>query len=431
MVRKLIITENDRRNILSMYNLLTEADKVQITINGTVTSPPKTDYNYNVKVTLLNSDGEKISQTATDFDGNFKMESLELEKGTYSLNYNNGIYNIEYSENITITKSETKTVTAYLKPAQELDVVTVQAKSLIRGKVVTNTNPDGLSGRDVVAYEFGNKVDQNTTDVNGNFKIKYEKDALENLTIKVFGGNDYMDKEITPTQREIGEIFLEKRLFTVEGSVYTNDENNKLFINGLTVNIYRNLEKINTTKIDKYGNFKFKNLDSLSNLTVTIVGGGYFSDKTVTVSSGNLGKIQLLSIYKPVETVEKDYIDFKDIDFDVALKESYDTNKEIFLFFGLDSNSATKNVLSVLESDKDRVKNINNNYIPLYYQINKTDFKRYMRASEPLDIRTYPSIVIVDVINNPEENYVRDSIKIIKLEDRIADNLDNINTFFD
>jgi hypothetical protein len=414
-----------------MYNLLTEADKVQITINGTVTSPPKTDYNYNVKVTLLNSDGEKISQTATDFDGNFKMESLELEKGTYSLNYNNGIYNIEYSENITITKSETKTVTAYLKPAQELDVVTVQAKSLIRGKVVTNTNPDGLSGRDVVAYEFGNKVDQNTTDVNGNFKIKYEKDALENLTIKVFGGNDYMDKEITPTQREIGEIFLEKRLFTVEGSVYTNDENNKLFINGLTVNIYRNLEKINTTKIDKYGNFKFKNLDSLSNLTVTIVGGGYFSDKTVTVSSGNLGKIQLLSIYKPVETVEKDYIDFKDIDFDVALKESYDTNKEIFLFFGLDSNSATKNVLSVLESDKDRVKNINNNYIPLYYQINKTDFKRYMRASEPLDIRTYPSIVIVDVINNPEENYVRDSIKIIKLEDRIADNLDNINTFFD
>lgn len=431
MVRKLIITENDRRNILSMYNLLTEADKVQITINGTVTSPPKTDYNYNVKVTLLNSDGEKISQTATDFDGNFKMESLELEKGTYSLNYNNGIYNIEYSENITITKSETKTVTAYLKPAQELDVVTVQAKSLIRGKVVTNTNPDGLSGRDVVAYEFGNKVDQNTTDVNGNFKIKYEKDALENLTIKVFGGNDYMDKEITPTQREIGEIFLEKRLFTVEGSVYTNDENNKLFINGLTVNIYRNSEKINTTKIDKYGNFKFKNLDSLSNLTVTIVGGGYFSDKTVTVSSGNLGKIQLLSIYKPVETVEKDYIDFKDIDFDVALKESYDTNKEIFLFFGLDSNSATKNVLSVLESDKDRVKNINNNYIPLYYQINKTDFKRYMRASEPLDIRTYPSIVIVDVINNPEENYVRDSIKIIKLEDRIADNLDNINTFFD
>lgn len=431
MVRKLIITENDRRNILSMYNLLTEADKVQITINGTVTSPPKTDYNYNVKVTLLNSDGEKISQTATDFDGNFKMESLELEKGTYSLNYNNGIYNIEYSENITITKSETKTVTAYLKPAQELDVVTVQAKSLIRGKVVTNTNPDGLSGRDVVAYEFGNKVDQNTTDVNGNFKIKYEKDALENLTIKVFGGNDYMDKEITPTQREIGEIFLEKRLFTVEGSVYTNDENNKLFINGLTVNIYRNLEKINTTKIDKYGNFKFKNLDSLSNLTVTIVGGGYFSDKTVTVSSGNLGKIQLLSIYKPVETVEKDYIDFKDIDFDVALKESYDTNKEIFLFFGLDGNSATKNVLSVLESDKDRVKNINNNYIPLYYQINKTDFKRYMRASEPLDIRTYPSIVIVDVINNPEENYVRDSIKIIKLEDRIADNLDNINTFFD
>jgi hypothetical protein len=414
-----------------MYNLLTEADKVQITINGTVTSPPKTDYNYNVKVTLLNSDGEKISQTATDFDGNFKMESLELEKGTYSLNYNNGIYNIEYSENITITKSETKTVTAYLKPAQELDVVTVQAKSLIRGKVVTNTNPDGLSGRDVVAYEFGNKVDQNTTDVNGNFKIKYEKDALENLTIKVFGGNDYMDKEITPTQREIGEIFLEKRLFTVEGSVYTNDENNKLFINGLTVNIYRNLEKINTTKIDKYGNFKFKNLDSLSNLTVTIVGGGYFSDKTVTVSSGNLGKIQLLSIYKPVETVEKDYIDFKDIDFDVALKESYDTNKEIFLFFGLDGNSATKNVLSVLESDKDRVKNINNNYIPLYYQINKTDFKRYMRASEPLDIRTYPSIVIVDVINNPEENYVRDSIKIIKLEDRIADNLDNINTFFD
>jgi hypothetical protein len=431
MVRKLIITEDDRRNILSMYNLLTEADKVQVTINGTVTSPPKTDYNYNVKVTLLNSDGEKISQTLTDFDGNFKMEDLELEKGSYSLNYNNGIYNIEYSENITITKSETKTVTAYLKPAQELDVVTVQAKSLIRGKVVTNKNPDGLSGCTVVAYEFGNKVDQTITDVSGNFKIKYEKDVLENLNIKFFGGNDYIDKEIIPTQRDLGEIFLEKRLFAVEGSVYTNDENNKSFINGLTVNIYRNSEKINTTKVDKNGNFYFRNLDSLSNLTVTIVGGGYFSDKTVIVSSGNLGKIQLLSIYKPVEPVEKDYIDFRDIDFEVAVKESYTTGKDIFLLFGLDGNEPTEKVLSVLESDKDRVNNINNNYIPLYYQVNRLDTNKYMSASEPLGVRTYPAITIVRAINNPDENYIIDSIKTIKMQSRIADNLDNINTLFD
>lgn len=431
MVRKLIITEDDRRNILSMYNLLTEADKVQVTIIGTVTSPPNTDYNYNVKVTLLNSDEEKISQTSTDFDGKFKMESLELDKGTYYLNYVNGIYGIDVSEKITITKSETKTVSIYVKPIQQLDVVTVQAKSLIRGKVVTNKNPDGLSGCTVEAYEFGNKVDQNVTDVNGNFKIKYDKDELENLNIKIFGGNDYIDKELIPASRDLGDIFLEKRLFSVEGSVYTNDENNKFFINGLVVNIYRNSEKINTTKIDKYGNFKFKNLDSLSNLTVTIVGGDYFLDKTITVTSGNVGKIQLLSIYKPEEPIEKDYIDFKDIDFEVAVKESYTTGKDIFLLFGLDGNEPTEKVLSVLESDKDRVNNINNNYIPLYYQVNRLDTNRYMSASEPLGVRTYPAITIVRAINDPDKNYIKDSIKTIKMQSRIADNLDNIDTLFD
>jgi hypothetical protein len=430
MVRKLIITEDDRRNILSMYNLLTEEDKVQVTINGVVSTIANKDYNYNVNVRLINSDGEVVGQAVTDFDGKFKMESLELEKGQYSFIYSNNNYGIyDDKETITITKTETKNVSVYVKPAQDLPEVEILAQ--LTGRVVTAKNPEGLSGCTVVVYEFGNVLYNLVTDNNGKFEFKYGKKTIEDLNIKIFGGGNYVDKDVIPTDRKIGDIFLEKKLFSVEGSVYTNDENNKLFINGLTVNIYRNSEKINTTKIDKYGNFKFKNLDSLSNLTVTIVGGGYFSDKTVIVSSGNLGKIQLLSIYKPVEPVEKDYIDFKDIDFDVALKESYDTNKEIFLFFGLDSNSATKNVLSVLESDKDRVKNINNNYIPLYYQINKTDFKRYMRASEPLDIRTYPSIVIVDVINNPEENYVRDSIKIIKLEDRIADNLDNINTLFD
>jgi hypothetical protein len=50
-----------------------------------------------------------------------------------------------------------------------------------------------------------------------------------------------------------------------------------------------------------------------------------------------------------------------------------------------------------------------------------------MSASEPLGIRTYPSIVILKGIDDPTKQGIKNSIEVIGKEERISDNLTNID----
>jgi hypothetical protein len=373
MVRKLIITENDRRNILSMHNLLTEADKV--TVKGRVVGEINTDTNV----------------------WSTKKETVGLP------NYTIFLYKL-LNDGITLNKiSETK------------------------------TDNDGY-------FNFSNI------------------DSLDNLRIKIFGGETFTDKKLTVTKEDLGDIYLPfknpvgvevgkpsnvepcKGFESTEDTFYGYGQaSNKIgdLIETESIKLAKNdainqylimypNENVNVEDILLYG-FKYEVVCSdlpkefIQNLTTNVI----------KVEKKTIDDVILKIIENKNKPQPEEMIEFEDIDFDVAVKKSYDYNKPIFLFFGLDTHSGTQNVMTILQKNKDVVKKINTKYIPLYYYVDKTNDKRYMASSEALGIRTYPSIVILKAIKNPDENYIKDSIKIIKLEDRIADNLDNINTLFD
>ena len=370
MIKKINITESDRRSILSMYNLLVEADKVTVTIQGKVTSN-KTDHVYNVKVSLLNSNEEIVGQSATDFDGNFKI-TAEVDKGNYVLKYTNSLYGMEYSENITITKSETKTVYPYIKPAQQLQDVTVVGTIPIKGKVVTKINNQivGLSNYDVILYQTGDdgltyKLESVKTTKDGSFTFLNVPEGEEGVVVKVFGGTDYIDKKVTVTKKKMGDIYLEPK-------------------------------------------------------------------PPVPVP---VEPVPIVDV-----PIEREDIGFEDIDFDVAIKKSFTKNKPIFLLFGTDTNEDTNTVLSKLESDQETINKINNNFIPLYYIVDRYKTSKYVAAAGPLGVTSYPTIAIVKGTNDPtikdpiskqRVNTIKDSIEIIAVEDRIMDNLDSINDLID
>jgi hypothetical protein len=84
--------------------------------------------------------------------------------------------------------------------------------------------------------------------------------------------------------------------------------------------------------------------------------------------------------------------------------------------------------LERLNKSPERVDSINKNYINLYYQVDRGDKDKYYIASEFLDMESYPSIYIIEVVNDPNNTELRDSIKIIKRLDGVSNNLESLDT---
>ena len=99
----------------------------------------------------------------------------------------------------------------------------------------------------------------------------------------------------------------------------------------------------------------------------------------------------------------------------------------IFLLFGSKDDENTKNVINYIEANQEMTQEINDSYIPLFYVVDRTDIDKYMASSEPLGIRTYPSIVILKGIDDPTKQGIKSSIEVIGKEERIADNLSYID----
>jgi hypothetical protein len=134
------------------------------------------------------------------------------------------------------------------------------------------------------------------------------------------------------------------------------------------------------------------------------------------------------NIINRVITPEKVKIKFEDLNFIDAVRISYVRNSEpLFLLFGSKDDESTQNVINYIESNQEMTQEINESYIPLFYDVDRTDVNKYMSASEPLGIRTYPSIVILKGIDDPTKQGIKNSIEVIGKEERIADNLSNID----
>jgi hypothetical protein len=65
MVKKFYITEEDRRSILSMHNLLTEETKYNITVKGTIKNTLDEPLPF-IKVVIYTTDNKLIKGSLTD-----------------------------------------------------------------------------------------------------------------------------------------------------------------------------------------------------------------------------------------------------------------------------------------------------------------------------------------------------------------------------
>ena len=70
---------------------------------------------------------------------------------------------------------------------------------------------------------------------------------------------------------------------------------------------------------------------------------------------------------------------------------------------------------------------INKNYVTLYYEADKNEIDKYMSAITALDIDTYPALVILKGIGDPNKE-IRKSFEVINKEERIGEDLPLIDT---
>ena len=114
MKNRFVISENDRRSILSMYGLLNEEMK-DYTISGVVKDKNNEPVSY-VKVTITSDDSnEKSINTTTDFDGNFTIIAKLDDTKTYYINIKSKEH-LEYKE--TIDKNKTNNLSIVLTPSE-------------------------------------------------------------------------------------------------------------------------------------------------------------------------------------------------------------------------------------------------------------------------------------------------------------------------
>lgn len=114
------------------------------------------------------------------------------------------------------------------------------------------------------------------------------------------------------------------------------------------------------------------------------------------------------------EVVEVPSIKFRNLDFTDAVYRSFESKRKIFLIFtGTDKNSSE--VLKKLNSNIDIINLLNENYINLNYDVNIANKEKYLIASNSLEIYTYPYVVVLEGVKNPETaSNLEDSYRVLK-----------------
>jgi hypothetical protein len=70
---------------------------------------------------------------------------------------------------------------------------------------------------------------------------------------------------------------------------------------------------------------------------------------------------------------------------------------------------------------------INKNYVTLYYEVDENETDKYMTAVGALDIDTYPALITLKGIGDPNKE-IRKSFEVINKEQRIGEDLPLIDT---
>ena len=383
MGSKFIITENDKQRILSLYGLINEETATSIVgkvVSEYIMSADILNYSESkipledVEVILSTIENgylvKKQQTTKTDSDGGFKFTNLNITSNILITIPEFGLFK----------KTEKKILSIKSNVENKLgDLVLTPKEEVINKQPSSEANPCGdFKSTEDEYYGYGQgPMDVSSWDPNNLTLSKPIIMALQSAVLEYFKTNE----DVNASLEEITDA--------------VSDVKNKL----------------------DYEIVCNKNIMNNNYVVVKITKEGFESFILDLMMSNN--KIT-------PETESK--IDFEDIPFKVALQRSWDFDRNIFLLVGLNSDDNTKETINKLNSSKSNVDILNSSkYLPLYYQVDRSNEDHYMAASEPLNINTYPTVVVLKASKDPKTNYIKDSIETLSKIDGVSNDLTSLD----
>ena len=383
MGSKFIITENDKQRILSLYGFINEETATSIVgkvVSEYIMSADILNYSESkipledVEVILSTIENgylvKKQQTTKTDSDGGFKFTNLNITSNILITIPEFGLFK----------KTEKKILSIKSNVENKLgDLVLTPKEEVINKQPSSEANPCGdFKSTEDEYYGYGQgPMDVSSWDPNNLTLSKPIIMALQSAVLEYFKTNE----DVNASLEEITDA--------------VSDVKNKL----------------------DYEIVCNKNIMNNNYVVVKITKEGFESFILDLMMSNN--KIT-------PETESK--IDFEDIPFKVALQRSWDFDRNIFLLVGLNTDDNTKETINKLNSSKNNVDILNSSkYLPLYYQVDRSNEDHYMAASEPLNINTYPTVVVLKASKDPKTNYIKDSIETLSKIDGVSNDLTSLD----
>jgi hypothetical protein len=410
MIKKINISENDRRTILSMHKLIVEQSG-EITIQGTVKDgTPKNEPSPFINVKLRNSDNEVVGGAETDDNGNYIMTALTLPIGEYTL-----IFGDDESLEAVNIESNTTTITVNTRlKVQELgEVVFVQETHRIpifNIKVVTPSGENIADAEIEIYYKdrlieygvfAGTSDGTNTFETNSVDNKKTLSDGLKNIWIE-------------PT---IYPYFITTRLDKLCGS--------KLPIK--IVAKYQNVrvEKVVDTCLNN-GEY-FISTDETTKKNIIKLKIKQPQDFVITLQPPQPLQPRQKSVEtKQVTKVKYSKVNYSNIGFRELIKKSTDEGKPAFILFSKLGDRLSNDLITGLNTNEETISKLNDNFIPVNYANDESDTEGYILAAEYLNVDKIPSIVIIQGKGAPlpiENSYTE--------KKRVTDFVSYLNNFKD
>lgn len=376
MRSRFVISESDRRNILSMYGLLTEEEKKKIKgivvrfedINDPISDTPAP----NVKIDLFKrndnsgfEDLELIDSTKTDSNGNFEFSGLDSFSGLMIRANENDFYN---EKDVLVPNKNTNE--QFIK----IQISFKQEKKELPSEVIKEPCSDYVSDKDTF---YGKSK---STEFDANQKDdSYHDQAVINAKIDALKQYLNMYDEAELTEEELFEKI--KKETSIIYKIVCSDR--KLNENNLST-------KYITVKLKK------SDLDS-------------FVKKEI--------------VFTTPKVVEPLKIGFREL-----VKKSFTEQKPALVVIYKNDDPVSEDLLLRLTSNE----KLNNNYIFVKYLADESDELGFVMASDTIGLDKIPSLAIIQGIKEPIP--IKGSFKTIKLVNDFGsyfNDFDNYRSIFD
>jgi hypothetical protein len=382
MIKKINISENDRRTILSMHKLIVEQVE-----NKKITGHVFGGYDKNpvqgIEVVLLKNTStdvdafdtlEVIDTTTTESDGSYSFEGLE--------GFNNLV--VRTNQNEYFRQSETDIGKKDMSPTTG-----------------------------VISLKFGPQFNSSDAVVNG--KIKSDNEISLDINISYKSGVS-PNVEVAKTEVPCSNFVSDEDTFYGKSKSEKFNPNDK-------ENVYDSI--VVDAKIDAFNQYSktlppetfdsnrlLEILKSETGIPFKIVCSKKRLDeknvsiKYVTVKI-NIKDFEILlqnssqnSSQNTLDTIQTAKVNYSNIGFRELIKKSTDEGKPAFILFTREVDMLSNDLITKLNTNEETIRRLNENFIPVNYVNNESDQEGFYLAADSLDITATPAIVIIK--GNPD-----------------------------